>query len=113
VYSDRTRDRLQDIVDDGRRIALFLAGKTEREFAADERTLFAVERLLQRITEAVVQIGAEDMAKVIAELPVERMRGFGNRLRHEYRDLDQRLVFSIARNDLPPLTAAAARALET
>ncbi len=70
MYSDRTLERLQDIVDDGLRIDRFLAGKTAQEFGADELTLFAVERLLQRITEAVVQIGADDMAKIASDVPL-------------------------------------------
>jgi uncharacterized protein with HEPN domain len=113
MYSERTQDRLADIVDDADRLGRILGDRTFDAFVADEMMVLAAERLLQRITEAVIQIGPTDMASVAPDLLIERIRGFGNRLRHEYRNLDARLVFAIATEGVPPLRAAAARALES
>jgi uncharacterized protein with HEPN domain len=113
MLSERTIGRLCDIVEDARRIQIFIDGMTLHDFLADERTLFAVERLLQRITEAAVQIDPGDAERLSTDLPVAKMRAFGNRLRHEYRDLDRAVAFDIARTDVPALAAAAEVALGT
>ncbi len=109
--SRRTILRLQDIIDDADRISAFVDGMTLADFIADEKTILAVERLLQRITEAAVQIEPADAARIGAGLPVAAMRALGNRLRHEYRDIDRRIIFEIVRDEVPSLRAAATLAL--
>jgi len=110
--SRRTIFRLGDIVEDAGRIATFIDGMSLADFLAEERTVFAVERLLQRITEATVQIDAEDAA-TIGDIPFAKMRAFGNLLRHEYREIDRRVVFEIARTEVPLVCAAAELAMES
>jgi uncharacterized protein with HEPN domain len=96
---------LLDIVEDARRIEIFTDGMTLSDFVANERTIFAVERLLQRITEAAVQIDPDDMAKLSQSLPIAEMKALGNKLRHEYRYVDRAIVFDLARTDVPALAA--------
>ena len=86
---------------------------TLSDFLVSERTLFAVERLLQRITEAAVQIDPADIEHLRADLPIGQMRGLGNRLRHEYRDLNRAVVFDIARSQVPALAVVAEIALSS
>lgn len=112
MSSRRTELRLRDIVEDAARIEHFLGKMTTAEFRAEERTLFAVERLLQRITEAAVQIPADESARIGFQPPTEQMRAFGNRLRHEYRDIDPAIVFDIARVEIPALKIEAEGALD-
>lgn len=112
MFSERTRLFLADIVEDIDRLVGFVDGMDAEALDADERTLLAVERLFQRITEAVIQIGPEDMARIGPDLPVRHMRGLGNRLRHDYRNIDPELLLRIARNELPALRAAVEKALE-
>lgn len=109
--SERATGRLQDMIDDADRIASFIGGMSLSDFLADERTIFAVERLLQRITEAAIQLGADGSADVSA-LPIVQMRALGNRLRHEYRQIDRGVIFDIACNKVPDVRIAAAQALE-
>jgi len=113
MFSERTRLFLADIVDDADRIVAFVAGLDAGALGADERTLLAVERLFQRVTEAVIQIGDEDMALIGPDLPVRNIRGLGNRLRHDYRNIDPELLLRITRDELPLLRTAAERALST
>jgi len=112
MLSRRAMLRLQDIIDDADRIAIFIDGMSLDDFRADERTLFAVERVLQRITEAAIQIEPEDALRVGSDLPVSKMRALGNRLRHEYRHIDIGTIFDIARIEVPLARAAAKSALE-
>jgi len=112
MLSRRTILRLQDIIDDADRIATFIDGMSVHEFRADERTIFAVERLLQRITEAAIQIELEDVGRLGPDLPVAKMRALGNRLRHEYRHIDAGIIFDLARIEVPLARVAAELALE-
>jgi uncharacterized protein with HEPN domain len=111
MFSERTLLFVADIVEDADRLVAFVSGMDAEALGRDERTLLAVERLFQRITEAVIQIGAEDMARIGPDLPVRNIRGLGNRLRHDYRDIDPELLLRTARDELPALRAAAERAL--
>ena len=111
MLSRRTILRLADIIEDADRVASFIDGMSLADFLAHELTVFAVERLLQRITEATIQIDAADALR-IGDIPFAKMRAFGNLLRHEYRDIDRNVVFDIARREVPLIRAAAELALE-
>jgi uncharacterized protein with HEPN domain len=100
------------MVENADRIRHFVEGMTLATFVADERTVFAVERLLQRITEAAVQIAPAEAAQLGPDVPVAKMRAFGNRLRHEYRDIARDVIFDLARIEVPLIRAAAELALE-
>ena len=63
---EREALRLQDVVDNIDRIEGYLAGCDIETYAHDEKTIDAVERCLQRLTEAVIRIGPERMAENLA-----------------------------------------------
>jgi uncharacterized protein with HEPN domain len=105
MFSERTRHRLHDIQEDARRIESFIEGMTLSDFIANERTIFAVERLPQRITEAAIQIEPGDAEKIGSALPIAQTRTRGNRLRHEYRYVDRAVIFDLARIEVPSLSA--------
>lgn len=44
--------------------------------------------------------------------PWQRIRGFGNRLRHNYDSIEEDRLFDVVRNDLPALLAHTQAALE-
>ncbi|MWC43256.1 DUF86 domain-containing protein [Sphingomonas carotinifaciens] len=98
------------MIEDADRIATFIDGMN---LVADERTIFAVERLLQRITEAAIQIPSDEAGYLGPDVPVAKMRAFGNRLRHEYRDVARNVIFDLARIEVPLVRAAAELALES
>ncbi|MEH3034945.1 MAG: DUF86 domain-containing protein [Sphingomonas adhaesiva] len=112
TLSERAKSRLRDMIEDADRVATFIDGMSVHTFAADERTIFAVERLLQRITEAVIQIPADEAVRLGPDVPVAKMRAFGNRLRHEYRNIARDIIFDLARIEVPLIRAAAELALE-
>jgi len=111
MFSDRVRSRLDDIVNDAARAQTFIGDMDVDTFVADQRTLLAVERLLQRVTEATIQIGMQEMARIAPGVAARKIRDFGNFLRHQYADVDARVIYTIVREDLPPLAEAASRAL--
>jgi uncharacterized protein with HEPN domain len=90
---------------------------TAETFAADRKTLSAVERELSIISEAIAKlIQLEAAAELPAhqrfesrfpEINVYEIRGFGNVLRHGYGSIDPRRVWgTITGPDLPDLKAA-------
>lgn len=88
-----------------------LSGLSAEAFAADRKTVDAVERCLQRITEAVVKIGDERMAAIALGVPTHAVRALGNMLRHEYDNIDLVTIYNTAATDLPPLKTGCERQL--
>jgi len=79
-------------------------------FREDLKTIAAVERKLQIISEAAIRLG--DQAVVLCPgLPWHNIRGIGNWLRHQYDRVDIETVWNTVSGDLPPLKAAVVRAL--
>ena len=111
MFSDRVRLRLEHVIENADWIADDVDGIGLERFRADRRRADAVERCLERIAEAIVQMG--DVAVKEADLGValEEVRGLGNKLRHEYGRIDRKIIYDTARDDVPPLRVAAARAL--
>jgi uncharacterized protein with HEPN domain len=77
VSTEREALRLREIIDNIGRIEGYVAGMDYAGFAGDRKTVDAVERCLQRITEAVIKIGPERMAAISPRLPVDAVRGLG------------------------------------
>ena len=111
MSTEREAQRLQDILDNISRIERYVAGLTFAGFSADERSVDAVERCLQRITEAVIKIGAERMATISPRTPVDAVRGLGNLLRHDYDGVDLRVIWTTITDGLPALRDDCLRAL--
>ncbi|OYW44396.1 MAG: hypothetical protein B7Z08_05930 [Sphingomonadales bacterium 32-68-7] len=111
MSTEREALRLHDIVENIERIESYLAGYDFAAFERDGKTIDAVERCLQRITEAAIKIGAERMAEISPRTPADAVRGLGNRLRHEYDMLDLPTLWRTARESLPDLREDCLKAL--
>jgi uncharacterized protein with HEPN domain len=74
-------------------------------FREDPKTVAAVERKLQIISEAAIRLGAE--AENRCPGPAWRdIRGMGNWLRHQYERIELPVIWKTVRDDLPPLRNA-------
>lgn len=113
MSSEREALRLQDIVENIDRIAEYLDGIDSEDFGADRKTVDAVERCLQRITEAVIKIGEDRMQDIAPSMPVHAIRGLGNVLRHEYDLIDYDIIWNTVTNQLPLLRDDCETALES
>jgi len=79
-------------------------------FQADEKTISAVERKLQVLSEAATRLGSNPDA--ICPGPRWRdIRGIGNWLRHQYDVIDVAMIWNTLQNDLPPLKEAVIKSL--
>jgi uncharacterized protein with HEPN domain len=109
--SFREPDRLlRDISDAIELIEQFTAGMDFDAFRQDAKTVAAVERKLQVISEAATRLGSEAEARYPG-LPWRDMRGMGNWLRHQYERIELPVIWETVTEDLPALKAAVVRAL--
>jgi uncharacterized protein with HEPN domain len=109
--SDKPARRLRDIIENARAILLYTATMDSLAFQADRKTYDAVERCLERISEASVKLG--DLAvQLMPGQPWHDIRALGNRLRHEYDGIRKDRLWRIVSGDLPSLCAACEEALQ-
>jgi uncharacterized protein with HEPN domain len=108
--SDKPAHRLQDIIENAQAIFSYTAGMNLTAFQADRKTYDAVERCLERISEAAAKLG--DLAPILLPgQPWHQVRALGNRLRHEYNDIREDRLWAIVQTDLPALCRACEDAL--
>ena len=75
------------------------------DFRQDPKTVAAVERKLQLISEAAIRLGEE--AERLCPGPQWRnIRGLGNWLRHQYDRIDLETIWRTVTTDLPSLRQA-------
>ena len=109
--SEKPARRLEDIIENVHAVQRYTAGMDLTELEHDDKTRDAVERCLERITEAAAKLG--DLAAVLMpDQPWQKIRAFGNRLRHEYDDIREDRLWDIVQHDLPTLRTACEAALQ-
>ena len=109
--SNKLARRLSDIVENADFIASYIDGLQEKAFLADRKTQDAVERCLQRITEAAIRLGSE-AERLTPGYPWKDVSGLGNRLRHEYGSIDASQMWQVAPGELPLLAQHGGEALK-
>jgi uncharacterized protein with HEPN domain len=95
-------DYLGDIRDAVVKARQFVAGMTYEQFAADEKTAFAVVRCLEIIGEAARKI-PEAVRTRYPQVAWREMTGMRDVLIHDYFGVNLRVVWNTVQNDLPPL----------
>lgn len=108
--SEKPARRLEDIVDNVKAIERYTAGMDEAAFSRDDKTYDAVERCLERISEAASKLG-ELAQTLVPGQPWQEIKALGNRLRHEYDAIREDRLWDIVQVDLPVLCAACEDAL--
>ena len=105
-----TRQWFRDILQFTERLAMHTAGMDLEHFRTDVKTLDAVERNLQKISEAAIRLG--EQAETLCPGPEWRdIRGLGNWLRHQYDGIDLDVIWHAATVDAPALREAVLAAL--
>lgn len=95
-------DYLGDIREAIAKAQKFVAGMTAEQFAADEKTAFAVVRCLEIVGEAARKI-PEPVRAQHPQIPRREMMGMRNVLIHDYMGVNYSVVWNTVQNDLPPL----------
>ena len=98
-------DRLRHILDAVARVETLTLGKSFEDYAADWVTRDAVERNLERVSEASRHVPS-DLKSQHKNVPWRAVAGLGNVLRHDYPRVKDPRVWRIVSHDLAPLKAA-------
>ena len=110
THSDRERSALRDILHHIDLAGHFVAGFEASTFNADTRTVYAVTRCLEIISEASRRLSADLKARH-PTLEWKQMAGAGSIYRHDYEDVAARYIWETVHRSLPPLRAAVAQEL--
>ena len=109
--SKNPAQRLRDLMDNIDAIWEFTAGMDRDDFAADRKTLYAVVRALEIVSEATRRLPAE-LKDRHPEVDWVAVASAGNVYRHEYEGVDENLIWHTVRHDLGDLRTVAAVELE-
>jgi uncharacterized protein with HEPN domain len=93
---------LEDIVEGANKILLYTAGLSFEQFLADGKTVDAVVRNFEIIGEAANRL-PEEMKERYPSIDWHRIRGFRNRIVHDYMGIDYKIVWLIKENFLPSM----------
>lgn len=93
---------LNDMLEYAERAYSYVENMSAEAFYMDSKTIDAVTRCLEVIGEACTHV--TDDAKALApEVPWHRVKGFRNRVIHEYFDINLEMLWTISRHQLPEL----------
>ena len=98
--SDRdTKLLLGDMLDSALKIRHYTKGLEYESFIADDKTIDAVIRNFEIIWEAANRIDS-DYKTSFPEVEWKRLRGFRNRIIHDYFGIDYEIVWNIFKEDI-------------
>jgi uncharacterized protein with HEPN domain len=97
-------DFLQDILDAIGAIERFITGVSFEEFAQNEEKIFAVEKAIEIIGEAVKNI-PDSLRTQYPEIPWKSIAGMRDKLVHEYWGADVNILWKTVQQRLPDLKA--------
>ena len=95
---------IEDILASAEKIQRYTAGITFEQFTLDEKTTDAVARNFEIIGEATNRLPNEFKTQY-PNIDWDRIRGFRNRIVHDYFGIDNSIVWKIIENYLPELEA--------
>jgi len=84
--SEKRARRLLDIIENAEAALRYTAGMDFAALKEDRKTYDAVERCLERISEAAAKLGEQAMV-LVPDQPWHDIRALGNRLRHGYDEI--------------------------
>ena len=106
------RDHLEDILASLDETREFTEGMSFEAFTQDRKTVNAVIRSLEVIGEAAKHI-PENLRAKAPGVPWKYMAGMRDKLIHEYFGVDLGIVWTVVKDELPPLRPEIERLFET
>jgi uncharacterized protein with HEPN domain len=91
-----------DIIESGQKIIQYIGEMSFESFLADSKTIDAVIRNFEIIGEAANRL-PEDFKSEHEQIDWHKIRGFRNRIVHDYMGIDYEIVWQIKEHFLPGL----------
>ena len=98
----RAKLLIEDILTSAQKIKRYTAAMNFIQFTVDEKTVDAVARNFEIIGEAANRL-PDDFKAQYSDIDWNRIRGFRNRIVHDYFGIDYSIVWNIIENYLPEL----------
>jgi uncharacterized protein with HEPN domain len=95
---------LEDIIESANKIIAYTDGLSYEQFLADGKTVDAVVRNFEIIGEAANRL-PEEIKDQYPNIDWHRIRGFRNRIVHDYMGIDYKIVWLIKENFLQIMIA--------
>jgi len=95
---------LEDIIESANKILVYTGGLSFEQFLADGRTVDAVIRNFEIIGEAANRL-PEEIRDQYPNIDWHRIRGFRNRIVHDYMGIDYKIVWLIKEHFLRQMIA--------
>ena len=108
--SKTTAQRLRDILDNIDLVEAFTSGLEYVDFESDRKTVYAVVRALEIVSEATRRLSTELKARH-PDIDWAAVAAAGNVYRHEYEGIDETLIWYTARSGTQALRKMAAAEL--
>ncbi len=102
-------DYIADILNAAREVEEFTHGADFHSFATDRKTVNAVIRSLEVMGEAAKRI-PDDIRQQYPTVPWRRMAAMRDKLIHEYSGVDLEIVWTVVKEELPPVMPGITRA---
>lgn len=93
---------VEDILIAALKIQKYTEGFSFEQFSSDDKTFDAVIRNFEIIGEAAARLD-DEFKQNNGEIAWQILKGYRNRLIHEYFGVDQQIVWDILKDDLPQL----------
>ena len=95
---------IEDVIDSSNKILDYTNGLSFEEFINDSKTIDAVIRNFEIIGEATNRL-PDDFKEQYQDIDWHKIRGFRNRIGHDYMGIDYSIVWEIRNNFLPTLVS--------
>lgn len=102
---------ITDILDAIAGLRSFVGAMSYDEYLDDLKTRYAARHALLIVSEAVRHLPAS-MTDRFPEIEWQNIRSIGDRLRHEYRSVDDAILWPIVKQDIDELELAARQFLD-
>ena len=93
-------DSLQDILDAIAAVERFTANVSFDEFAQNDEKIFAIEKAIEIMGEAVKNV-PDSLRKSYPVIPWKNIAGMRDKLAHQYWQIDVEVIWKTVKNDLP------------
>jgi len=112
MLHEKDRVRLRHMHDHALEAMQMASGRRREELDTDRQLNLALVRLLEIVGEAAARVSHEVQA-AHCDIPWPEIVGLRNRLIHGYDDVDLDILWDIIQDDLPELTKATGRLLDS